>query len=213
MLEGIQDAVGPDTRVLYAQGCHLYKDRTSGLAQADDRISEAKAVCAAADVIVAVVGLDATIEGEEGDAGNEYGSGDKPNLRLPGLQQHLPPFEDYAMQGRTYRFMQEKPLYPFGYGLGYTSFSCRELAADRAILHPGEDLTLSVTLQNTDRRTGSTVVQVYVRAPGGTPNAQLKKIRRATLCAGEAQQLTLHLPPEAFDWFAADGTAQRTAGL
>lgn len=55
--------------------------------------------------------------------------------------------------------------------------------------------------------------QVYVRAPGGTPNAQLKKIRRATLCAGEAQQLTLHLPPEAFDWFAADGTAQRTAGL
>ena len=271
--------------MLYAQGCHLYKDRTSGLAQADDRISEAKAVCAAADVIVAVVGLDATIEGEEGDAGNEYGSGDKPNLRLPGLQQHLletaasfgkplivitlagsalaldwaeehaaavvhgsypgalggwalaqlifgfsdfsgrlpvtfysaqnhlPPFEDYAMQGRTYRFMQEKPLYPFGYGLGYTSFSCRELAADRAILHPGEDLTLSVTLQNTDRRTGSTVVQVYVRAPGGTPNAQLKKIRRATLCAGEAQQLTLHLPPEAFDWFAADGTAQRTAGL
>ena len=65
VLEGIQDAVGPDTRVLYAQGCHLYKDRTSGLAQADDRISEAKAVCAAADVIVAVVGLDATIEGEE----------------------------------------------------------------------------------------------------------------------------------------------------
>ena len=285
VLEGIQDAVGPDTRVLYAQGCHLYKDRTSGLAQADDRISEAKAVCAAADVIVAVVGLDATIEGEEGDAGNEYGSGDKPNLRLPGLQQHLletaasfgkplivitlagsalaldwaeehaaavvhgsypgalggwalaqlifglsdfsgrlpvtfyseqnhlPPFEDYAMQGRTYRFMQEKPLYPFGYGLGYTSFSCRELAADRAVLHPGEDLTLSVTLQNTGCRAGSTVVQVYVRAPGGTPNAQLKKIRRATLCAGEAQRLTLHLPPEAFDWFAADGTAQRTAGL
>lgn len=285
VLEGIQDAVGPDTRVLYAQGCHLYKDRTSGLAQADDRISEAKAVCAAADVIVAVVGLDATIEGEEGDAGNEYGSGDKPNLRLPGLQQHLletaasfgkplivitlagsalaldwaeehaaavvhgsypgalggwalaqlifgfsdfsgrlpvtfysaqnhlPPFEDYAMQGRTYRFMQEKPLYPFGYGLGYTSFSCRELAADRAVLHPGEDLTLSVALQNTGRRTGSTVVQVYVRAPGGTPNAQLKKIRRATLCADEAQRLTLHLPPEAFDWFAVDGTPQRTAGL
>ena len=56
-------------------------------------------------------------------------------------------------------------------------------------------------------------MQVYVRAPGGTPNAQLKKIRRATLCAGEAQRLTLHLPPEAFDWFAEDGTAQRTAGL
>jgi len=56
-------------------------------------------------------------------------------------------------------------------------------------------------------------VHAHGPAPGGTPNAQLKKIRRATLCADEAQRLTLHLPPEAFDWFAVDGTPQRTAGL
>lgn len=51
-----------------------------------DRDSEVRAVCEASDVVIAVVGLDATLEGEEGDTGNEYGSGDKPNLNLPGLQ-------------------------------------------------------------------------------------------------------------------------------
>lgn len=80
VLEGIQDYVGDEVRVLYSEGCHLYKDRTSVLAQANDRISEVKGVCEASDVIVAVMGLDADLEGEEGDTGNEYGSGDKPNL-------------------------------------------------------------------------------------------------------------------------------------
>ena len=87
VLEGIQRYVGDDVRVLYSEGCHLYKDRTSVLAQENDRIAEAKAVADASDVVVAVMGLDATLEGEEGDTGNEYGSGDKPNLDLPGLQQ------------------------------------------------------------------------------------------------------------------------------
>lgn len=89
VLEGIQDYADGDVRVLYAQGCHLYKDRTSGLAQRDDRASEVEAVCAQSDVVIAVMGLDATIEGEEGDSGNEFGSGDKKNLLLPGLQPHI----------------------------------------------------------------------------------------------------------------------------
>lgn len=89
VLEGIQDYVGDRARVLYAEGCHLYKDRVSGLAQPDDRLAEAKAVCEKSDVVIAVLGLDATLEGEQGDTGNEYGSGDKPNLDLPGRQQEL----------------------------------------------------------------------------------------------------------------------------
>lgn len=83
VLEGIEDYVGDDVRVLYSEGCHLYKDRTSNLAQENDRMSEVLGVCKESDVIVAVLGLDAGIEGEEGDAGNEYGSGDKPDLNLP----------------------------------------------------------------------------------------------------------------------------------
>lgn len=89
VLEGIEDYVGDDVRVLYSEGCHLYKDRTSNLAQENDRMSEVLGVCKESDVVVAVLGLDAGIEGEEGDAGNEYGSGDKPDLNLPGLQEEI----------------------------------------------------------------------------------------------------------------------------
>ncbi|MCQ2407857.1 MAG: glycoside hydrolase family 3 C-terminal domain-containing protein [Oscillospiraceae bacterium] len=86
-LEGIQDAFGG--RVLYAEGCHLYKDRVSGLARANDRLSEAEAVAEESDLIILCVGLTADIEGEEGDAGNEFASGDKIDLRLPAPQRLL----------------------------------------------------------------------------------------------------------------------------
>ncbi len=77
------------TRVLYAQGCHLYRDRQSGLAQADDRLAEALTVARCSDAVVLCLGLDADIEGEEGDASNEFSSGDKRDLALPGHQQML----------------------------------------------------------------------------------------------------------------------------
>ena len=86
-LEGIEDAF--DGRVLYAEGCHLYKDRVSGLAQAGDRYAEAEAAAVNSDVVILCVGLDATIEGEEGDTGNEFSSGDKNDLRLPESQREL----------------------------------------------------------------------------------------------------------------------------
>ncbi len=86
-LEGIED--GFDGRILYAEGCHLFKDRCQGLGQAGDRYAEAVAAAENADVIIACVGLDATLEGEEGDTGNEFASGDKPDLRLPESQRIL----------------------------------------------------------------------------------------------------------------------------
>lgn len=89
VLEGIQDYLGEDGRVLYAQGCHLYKDREDALAQPDDRISEAVSCAEHADVVVLCLGLDETLEGEEGDTGNSYASGDKLDLLLPPPQQRL----------------------------------------------------------------------------------------------------------------------------
>lgn len=86
-LEGIQDRFSG--RVLYAEGCHLYKDRTTNLAVANDRLSEAVIAAENADAAVLCLGLDATLEGEEGDAGNEYSSGDKRDLRLPESQRIL----------------------------------------------------------------------------------------------------------------------------
>ena len=76
-------------RVLYSLGSHLFKDRTSGLAQADDRLAEAAMYAEAADVTIACVGLDAGLEGEEGDTGNEYFSGDKKDLLIPESQRRL----------------------------------------------------------------------------------------------------------------------------
>lgn len=87
--EGIQDYVGDDVRVRFSEGCHLYKKQISGLGELNDRISEVKGVCEASDVIIACMGLDAGLEGEEGDRGNEFSSGDKPNLNLPGIQQDV----------------------------------------------------------------------------------------------------------------------------
>ena len=86
-LDGIRERFSG--RILYSQGCHLYKDRCQGLAQPGDLYSEAVAAAECADVVIACVGLDATLEGEEGDTGNEYSSGDKPDLRLPESQRIL----------------------------------------------------------------------------------------------------------------------------
>lgn len=88
-LEGIQRYVGSDIRVLYAEGCHLFRDKVEFLAEKKDRFEEAVIAAEQADIVVMCLGLDATVEGEEGDAGNEYASGDKLGLRLPGLQQDL----------------------------------------------------------------------------------------------------------------------------
>lgn len=86
-LEGIEDRF--NGRVIYAEGCHLYKDRSSNLAKAGDRYAEAMAAADAADIVILCVGLDATIEGEEGDTGNEFSSGDKTDIRLPESQRIL----------------------------------------------------------------------------------------------------------------------------
>ena len=86
-LDGIKSSFSG--RVLYSEGCHLFKDRVSVLAQPDDRLSEAYTVASLADVVILCLGLDATIEGEEGDTGNEFAAGDKLDLRLPESQRKL----------------------------------------------------------------------------------------------------------------------------
>ncbi|EKQ57833.1 MULTISPECIES: glycoside hydrolase family 3 C-terminal domain-containing protein [unclassified Clostridium] len=89
ILEGIHNAVGDNIRVYYSEGCHLFKDKVEDLAGPDDRLSEAISVAERSDVVILCLGLDSTIEGEQGDAGNSYGAGDKESLNLPGRQQNL----------------------------------------------------------------------------------------------------------------------------
>ena len=102
ILEGIQDAVeeqnaaslaadpsAGEVRVLYSEGCHLFKDKVEGLGLQQDRMSEALTVAEHSDLVILCVGLDETLEGEEGDAGNAYASGDKVDLHLPKVQEEL----------------------------------------------------------------------------------------------------------------------------
>lgn len=89
VLEGIQDYVGDDVRVLYSQGSHLFLNREENLAREDDRISEAMTVAEHSDLVILCLGLDESLEGEEGDTGNAYASGDKKDLMLPPSQQRL----------------------------------------------------------------------------------------------------------------------------
>ncbi|MER2150623.1 MAG: glycoside hydrolase family 3 C-terminal domain-containing protein [Candidatus Limivicinus sp.] len=89
VLEGIQDRVGENARILYSEGCHLFNDRVEPLAQSNDRLAEAVTVAENSDVVVLVLGYDERLEGEERDEGNAVGSGDKNDLLLPESQRIL----------------------------------------------------------------------------------------------------------------------------
>jgi len=113
----------------------------------------------------------------------------------------LPPFEDYAMAGRTYRYFDGEVLYPFGYGLSYTSFSQDNLKISQYQLQPAESLTVSCEVTNTGAMTGDEVVQVYIRdedASVPVPRHQLVGFKRLRLAAGASEWVSFTLPPKAF---------------
>ncbi len=90
VLRGVRDlAAETGARVLYAEGCHLYKDKVDNLSQPDNRIAEAVTVARQSDAVILCLGLDADIEGEESDAANEFIGSDKKGLELPGRQHYL----------------------------------------------------------------------------------------------------------------------------
>lgn len=277
ILEGIQDYVGDDIRIMTSEGCHLCENKISGLSQGNDRMSEVKGVCEASDVIIACLGLDSSLEGEEGDQGNQYASGDKPNLNLPGLQnevletiynsgkpvilvllsgsalavtwaqdhipaiiqgwypgaqggkaigqilfgeanpegklpvtfykttEELPDFTDYSMHNRTYRYMKNEALYPFGYGLSYTKYVYNNVSLSKESI-TDEGLIIRANVTNIGDRDGRETVQVYVKAEqDGAPNAQLKGIKKVDLKAGETKEVEVFLSKEAFELFDEEG--------
>ncbi len=113
----------------------------------------------------------------------------------------LPPFADYAMEGRTYRYFRGEPLYAFGHGLSYTTFVYRDLRLGAQTLAPGEALAVSVEVQNTGQRAGDEVVQLYVTdvaASVPVPIRELQGFRRVHLAPGEAQTVTFSLAPRQF---------------
>ena len=263
VLEGITaeaDKRGID--VLYSQGSHLWKNKSQVLAQEYDFDSEAMAVAENSDVVILCLGLDATIEGEQGDAGNEFGSGDKKDLQYPTIQRHifeklvssgtpvilismtgsamdmryagencpaivqawypggeggtavaellfgmfspsgklpvtfyrstedLPDFMDYSMKNRTYRYFNGTPMYPFGYGLSYTSFSYEK----GSITENDDTYEVTVKITNTGSYDSLEKIQLYAEPQNPeftVPRYELRAYKPIFIKAGDAKEASI----------------------
>jgi len=147
--------------------------------------------------------FDAWYSGEEGGAAiaQTLAGANNPAGRLPvtfytGVEQ-LPPFSDYAMKNRTYRYFEGKPLYPFGYGLSYSKFEYSNLKLSSNDLTAGDSLTADVDVKNTSEWDGDEVVQLYISFPKapGAPLRALRGFTRVHILAGETQHVQLTLNP------------------
>ena len=263
-LRGLQDAF--DGEIIYSKGCHPFIDAVAN-PWMEDLTREAVLAAKRADAVVMFLGLNPSMEGEEGDAFNGANAGDKVDLQLPLSQKRLwkavrgtgkpiifvnvsgsavdlrdqnkyasaliqcfypgaeggaaladillgkvnpsgklpvtfywseeslPPFEDYRMEGRTYRYLREKPLFPFGFGLSYTTFEAGEVKR-------GMENEITVTVRNTGDRDGMCTLLCYLRSDGRPElNRQLAAFRKTFLKKGEEKQLHLDLCPEILERF------------
>jgi beta-glucosidase len=112
----------------------------------------------------------------------------------------LPDFENYEMKGRTYRYMTETPLYPFGYGLSYTAFTFGDATLSLADVTNGQNVTLTIPVKNAGDIDGEEVVQVYVKNPNDPagPIKALKGFARIPVKAGSTEEVVITLEPKAF---------------
>ena len=112
-------------------------------------------------------------------------------------EDQLPPFTDYHMKGRTYRYFEGEPLYPFGYGLSYTPFAYHDLQVPEQA-GAGDEVKVSVKVENTGDRSGDEVVQLYVKHTGvaDAPIRSLQGFQRIALSAGETKTVEFTLSPK-----------------
>lgn len=272
ILEGVHSEVGDDIRVYYSEGCHMYKDRIESLALPNDRISEAVSIAKRADIAILCLGLDSTIEGEQGDTGNSEAAGDKSDLNLPGKQQellesvietgtpvivvlgtgsaltlnnveekcaailnawypgshggravadilfgkcspsgklpitfyrgieNLPSFEDYSMNNRTYRYMNDESLYSFGYGLTYSNVELSSLKVKNN--QDKYNINIEIDIKNTGNYDIEEVVQCYIKdleSKYAVKNYSLANFKRVSLKCGETKTIKMSLNKRAFE--------------
>jgi beta-glucosidase len=266
--EKVKDKYGINLE--YRQGCLMYGANNMSNAE----FGQANI----ADIIIAVMGLDGAIEGEEGDAIASDSNGDRTYIELPPWQinflrkvraagkpvilvltggspiaipediadavifawypgelggkavadiifgdvvpsgklpitfpastEQLPPYEDYSMKGRTYRYMTEKPLYPFGFGLSYTSFRFDSLTLSAPSISSTASVKAFVKLSNTGKRDAEEVVQVYVAKDergADDPLFSLRAFRRVFVPAGKTATAEFDLTAAAFETVNAEG--------
>ena len=164
--------------------------------------------------------LEAWYSGEEGGtaiaetlAGVNNPAGRLPVTFYKGVEQ-LPPFADYAMKNRTYRYFAGEPLYRFGYGLSYSSFEYSNLKLSSTGLPAGDPLTVEVDVKNTSQRAGDEVVELYLSFPKlpGAPLRALRAFTRVRVGAGELRHVQLTLQPRDLSYVNESGVRLVTAG-
>ena len=287
VVDGIREAVNEDTRIYYSDGCHLYKEK-EGLAAPRNFFAESIAAAERSDVVVMCLGLDANIEGEEGDVSNVYAGGDKPNLNLPGLQQELleavhktgkpiilvllagsalsvtwadqnipaiiqgwypgasggsaiaslifgdyspsgrlpvtfyrtteelPDFKDYSMENRTYKYMKQEALYPFGYGLSYTRFQYSDLTLSAGKINRDSNIDASVRVKNIGDIASDEIVQIYlkdVEASCRVPKYSLCGVQRIHLLPGEERIVEFVIPADKMYFINEEGEKVIESGV
>ncbi len=136
-------------------------------------------------------------------------------VTFPKSLDQLPPFEDYGMAGRTYRYMTQEPLYPFGFGLSYSHFEYAELILEKSTVQAGENLGVSVKVSNAGKRAAAEVVQFYLtdlEASIPVPLHHLVGFERVFLKPGESRTVQFTLTPEMMSFFDEQGKLELEAG-
>ncbi|MBN2069575.1 MAG: glycoside hydrolase family 3 C-terminal domain-containing protein [Opitutales bacterium] len=277
--EGVVEKAKVTTRVKYRQGCPLVGKEAPG-------VNYTFPAAEMSDYVVAVMGLDPSLEGEEGDTVASTVGGDRTEIELPAVQKQflkelrkhskklilvltggsaisipeeheycdavlqvwypgaeggravadvlfgeispsgkmpvsvpfstkdLPAFNDYNMQGRTYRFSEKPFLYPFGFGLSYSKFAYSNLQTDQTHLTCGESLSLSVDVCNEGKFSSYETLQCYLTPPPGSdrPQAVLVAFEKIAFAPGEMKQIHFCIPDKMFLQYNADGEAIYTPG-
>lgn len=137
-------------------------------------------------------------------------------ITFPVSSKQLPPYEEYSMQGRTYKYMTEAPLYPFGYGLSYTTFEYEDLSLSTESLRAGDSLGVEINVRNSGDVDGEEVVQLYLSAEDAdfeVPLATLVGFRRIPLAAGESERVRFTIKPDQMHVFNALGEREFAEGV
>ena len=287
-LEGIRNAAGDDVRILFSEGCDISRTKPDPLSRDYNTIAEAEAVMKRSDLVILCIGLNETLEGEEGDEGNHYASGDKNDLSFPKPQRKLidaviksgkpfvtvvmtgsamdltllsekssailqawypgargglsigdiifgkvnpsgklpvtiyksvddlPDFEDYSMKNRTYKYIENAPLYPFGFGLTYGKIKLTNAAVSDTSANArvnGFDVTVSVKNEGSVK-TGD-VIQIYAKAledKNEVRNFRLVGFKRIALDADESADVTVCIAADALKVVTEDGARVTPSG-
>lgn len=159
-------------------------------------------LCWAQDNVNAII--DAWYPGETGGTAvaevlfGDYNPAGRLPVTFPRSIEDVPDIRDYSMKGRTYRYAEVEPLYPFGYGLSYTRFQYSDLTLEKASIDSEESVEVSVNVKNVGERAGDEVVQLYVRdidASCVVPLHSLRGFRRVHLASGASQRVSFQLSP------------------